>query len=902
MISHRAFAVGDLGDVDHAGIIRAWNDESRARGERIFASSCAACHGTDGNTTNLPTARAFGRDAFKYGSDPYSMWRTLTYGSGMMLPQTWLSPSERYDVIQYVRETLVKPTNPGQYVAVSEALLASYPKGTQKGGTGGSAPRDYGPALSSQLERRVASALTVFLDDDTNLTYDTHRIMLSDAWHGTLNLEQTEHQRLRGEGQPRPEGAPLANLRTWYWPLGDALDPPPANHGNRGIEGNIPMGPLPADVLRYRGRYLYGNSVALAYDVQGRGVLEMPGVTRQDQGTILHHTMRIAPGENSLVLCVGKFEGDGWPLNGIYPLQGGDSYAPGADARLFLASAGAEADGEVLGTFLAAGVSGAADGVAWITDEQQRIGLRIPASDIPRTLRVHLFSGDGEGSLGAFASYLRNEIAKGELGLPDMAALERGGLPRWRQEVAARGIRDATRMHYRPSDYKMKDRRLASGAHVPYAVDTMPLPTPNPWNAWLRPTAMDCFPDGRLALATYGGDVWILSGVDESLENLRWRRFAAGLFEPMGLKIIDGVVYVTCRDGILKLQDLNGDGEADFYETFFADPSVSTGFHAFNFGLERDSGGNLYYVKPGRYTDYPLPGALIRVSPDGTRHEEVCTGFRVPNGTGIAAGDTLYVTDNQGNWIPANKINRIVQGAFYGLFQTDIEQRDSFEPPILWMPQEYDNSPGSVIQVDDARFGPLNGRLMHPSFGKGWIYCDFDNTTDGVPQGATFALPFQFDAGVMRACVNPADGQVYTAGLTGWDTEATTAEGCLHRIRYTGAAGCVVVAARAEDKRLDLTFSSPLEEKTVATLSNYQVEQWNYRRTKNYGSDHWSVVDPTKQGHDILSVAAAKLSDNGTSLSLYLPELRAAQTTRLELAITAAAGFTVEETVYFTVN
>jgi len=92
----------------------------------------------------------------------------------------------------------------------------------------------------------------------------------------------------------------------------------------------------------------------------------------------------------------------------------------------------------------------------------------------------------------------------------------------------------------------------------------------------------------------------------------------------------------------------------------------------------------------------------------------------------------------------------------------------SFDQPIIWMPQEFDNSSSAQVWVDDARFGPLSGRLLHTSFGKGWMYYLMLQEVGAVAQAAIVALPFQFDAGLMRARVNPADGQVYAVGLSGW--------------------------------------------------------------------------------------------------------------------------------------
>ncbi len=44
--------------------------------------------------------------------------------------------------------------------------------------------------------------------------------------------------------------------------------------------------------------------------------------------------------------------------------------------------------------------------------------------------------------------------------------------------------------------------------------------------------------------------------------------------------------------GSTRLQDLNGDGEADFYEAFNWDMKVTKSFHEFVFDLQTDPQGN----------------------------------------------------------------------------------------------------------------------------------------------------------------------------------------------------------------------------------------------------------------------------------------------------------------------
>ena len=75
-----------------------------------------------------PQARPFAVEKFKNGSDPYSMFKTITRGFKNMPSQTWMTPEQRYEVIQFIRETFVKKLNPTQYTTVDQAYLDSLPQ------------------------------------------------------------------------------------------------------------------------------------------------------------------------------------------------------------------------------------------------------------------------------------------------------------------------------------------------------------------------------------------------------------------------------------------------------------------------------------------------------------------------------------------------------------------------------------------------------------------------------------------------------------------------------------------------------------------------------------------------------------------------------------------------------
>jgi mono/diheme cytochrome c family protein len=894
-------------NVDHAGIISAWNPQSVQRGQKLFQIACAPCHGTDGVHTINPQSRPFAVDKFQNGSDPYSLYKTITKGFKNMPSQSWMTPEQRYDVIHFIRETFLKKLNPSQFAKIDAAYLNSLPKfNPALPRTGDVIPtqRDFGPVLESQLGKNISDALTFQLDGNVSLSYDLHRMRLAGAWQGGfLDLSHTGHFQQRGESRPMPDGKLLEGLQHWSWAFGGSFDYP--------TNDLLPRGPLPEDWMRYRGHYDNGRQAVMSFTIQGRDVLELPGADVSNGVVTVSHWLRIGPGSIPLRLCAGQAGPSDGNAEGIVslgetmPTRASDS----AGGNLVMAGFSNQKAGVNLPVepkeisaglhyrdFIAAAVVGQTGGLTWQVDDQHRLVLDIPADNHARVVRVICFAGKEEADMNRFGQYVQHANLEQ---LIDPEALTHGAPRLWPATIEVAG-------------------KLGQPTNA-YALDTIPVPFKNPYRAWPRTSALAFFPDGRAVVTTYGGDVWIVSGLDARLGHVTWSRFASGLYEPFGAQVIDGLIYVTCRNGIVRLHDLNGDGEADYYETFYADSDVSTFFHSFNFDLQVDHQGNLYYLKCGEYTDHKLPGALIEVSPDGKRSHVYCTGFRTPNGMGILPDDRLTVSDNQGNWMPASKISIVHPGGFYGYVQTLTGGRDwapdggridvskvkipaTFDQPIIWMPQEFDNSSGGEVWVDDKRFGPLSGRLLHTSFGKGWMYYLMIQEVGELSQAAIVALPFQFDAGIMRARVNPADGQVYATGLSGWQGPDGGKDGCLQRLRYTGQPSQLLDDVKVSASGLNLKFNFALDPASAQDPASYHLEEWNYLWAETYGSDQYSLLKPGTKGHDQMKITALKLSDDGRSVFLTIPGLRPVNQVELRLNLTAADGSRFKELAYLTIN
>src|SRR5262249_43407755 len=107
-----------------------------------------------------------------------------------------------------------------------------------------------------------------------------------------------------------------------------------------------------------------------------------------------------------------------------------------------------------------------------------------------------------------------------------------------------------------------------SVAREAYVVDDIGLPIHNPWHRSVRPGDIQFLRDGAGASVRLDGDVWLIRGLSEPTGTVRWRRFASGFHEPLTLAVRDEQIYVFDRNGIWRLRDTNGDGEADVYELF----------------------------------------------------------------------------------------------------------------------------------------------------------------------------------------------------------------------------------------------------------------------------------------------------------------------------------------------
>ncbi|MEZ6064318.1 MAG: DUF6797 domain-containing protein [Planctomycetaceae bacterium] len=807
-------------EIDHAGLIRGLNNESLARGRAIYERVCANCHGTKDQPGSLPHSPRFAVHKFKNGSDPHSLYQTLTHGYNLMAPQSWMVPQQKYEVIHYLRETYLRRGNPSQFVKIDDDYLAGLPQGTTTGPAPASVDpwmaMDYGPSLCNTYEVSQSEesgpniaykGLAVRLDAGTGGVsrgtqwglFDHDTLRFAAAWTGSgfidwkgihFNGQHQVHPRLIGELHvENPVGPGWADPET-----GRFTDPRLRGRDDR------PYGPLPRAWGRYLGTYSYGDQTVIAYNVGDAKVLELMGAESDASRQLTAFTRTLEIGESSRDLL----------------------------ARIAPDSTAVAVVGD--------------DRVSLRTVDGFRV-LSIPAAATPTRVKV-LMAKAPEGDLAALAATTPSPRP--------LQPLTVGGPKRW-PEVLQTSV-------------------IVGDEGGPFAADTLGLPEQNPWNAQLRLTGFDFFPDGqRIAVCTWDGDVWVVDGIAQPEAGLTWQRIASGLFQPLGLKFRDGSIFVCCRDQIVKLHDLNGDGETDFHECFNNDHQVTEHFHEFAMGLQTDADGNFYYAKSGRHALpalVPHHGTLLKVTRDGSTTEILATGFRAANGVCLNPDGTFFVTDQEGFWTPKNRINRVEQGGFYGNLWGYTEITDTsdevMEQPLCWITNEFDRSPAELIWVPEGTWGPLSGSLLNTSYGMGQVFVVPHETVDGKAQGGMCALPLpNFPTGIMRPRFHPTDGQLYVCGMFAWAGNQSTPGG-FYRLRHTGRPTDLPIGLSASNGALELTFTDPLDEGSV-TADRFEVKVWGLKRSRNYGSKH---LDERP-----LTVTGATISADNRTVTLHLPDL-----------------------------
>ena len=512
-------------------------------------------------------------------------------------------------------------------------------------------------------------------------------------------------------------------------------------------------------------------------------------------------------------------------------------------------------------------VTATADGTAPGVDELEvfganpevnlALGARPMASSTHAGSEKHKLEHINDGNVGNDKSWIGGEPGAGWLGveLPAEAevrrvvwARDRSGRERDRLAtgylVQVSGDGTAWRTVADAAEHGSTGAEVAPG----YAMEPIPAPF-----AGCRPSDVAFGPDGMLyALAMTEGQVWRTPVPPPGRPSeVSWRRYATGLNHPIGLAIVKGRLFVSQKPEVTELIDRDGDGTVDQFKTVMSGWGQSNGgWHEYCFGLAYDNSDHLYValttgkfwthpgfaVFPGRYR-----GSVFRVSLSTGKIEEVAKGLRTPNGVERGPKDEIYYTDNQGDWVQACKLAKIVPGRFYGHPEYTADALPAGKYPdglsSVWLPYQWSRSAsGPVLIEDQGRFGPFEGQMLVGDVGYGanlgLLRAAFEDV-EGETQGAVFRFAADAPSGCLRMKFAP-DGFLYLASLTTG----------LTRMRPEGPPPFALRAMtmRKGGGGFQLALTKPLDPAYQPKPEDFRFRRYHYLYTANYGSPEADVA------------------------------------------------------------
>lgn len=394
-------------------------------------------------------------------------------------------------------------------------------------------------------------------------------------------------------------------------------------------------------------------------------------------------------------------------------------------------------------------------------------------------------------------------------------------------------------------------------------------------------------------IATWGGsqktagEVWILPGLATGTVGTPVK-IDGPLREALGLRVVGGAIYVLTKPELFKYVK---SGET------WQKSSVAKGWaytdgqwHHFAFSLIHHQGS--FYFNTG--TGYPPDnnedaqrGSLIKVNPATGAFEALVKGLRNANGLVAGPDGELFATDNQGHWVPANKLVHLKSGRFYGYRTSKNSDASTKEaPPAIWLPYGgFSNSPARPHLLAS---GPYKGHLLAGDVHHGGLQRYFLEKVGGEYQGAAFRFSQGIGYGVNELVPGP-DGSLYTAGIGGgccgmdgsgnWNYLGKN--NGLGRLKPTTTVPFEMLAIRSLADGFEIEFTHPADAGAGAAAS-YTVQSWWYTSTSQYGGN--------PVGTAAAKVTAVKLSADKKKATLTLENFQPLKVYHIKIAGIAKEG------------
>jgi len=436
-------------------------------------------------------------------------------------------------------------------------------------------------------------------------------------------------------------------------------------------------------------------------------------------------------------------------------------------------------------------------------------------------------------------------------------------------------------------------------------LDYIATPDENPWGRRVRAADIAFLTPDRAAVVTYDGDVWLVDGLArEDLADLRWQRFASGLHESLAVVAVDDVIQVATKNGLIRLHDRDGNGEADWYENFNDQLLQSQTTRSFPLDMALGPDGSTYLTQGGIVdrggigsggAGTPHTGAIVKISSDGKMLTTFASGAREPFVAVHPRTGSVTATDQQGHFIPSSVVYQVHEGDFFGFPEP---KPITLTPPLVWIPHELDTSSSSQLWIEGKGMGVWEGRLLHLSYGTGRLFVITPDQEAPLPQGTAIPLEIKTEVPLLHARMHPSGQAVYLAGFALYGSRVAH-DWALGRLRPGPSPTTTAVSARTVRDGIVLEFAHPLDPASL-TPEHVQLRVWNYLRSAAYGSGRYAMDG--SPGATRLGAAQVVLSRDQHSVFVHVPGLPNAMQLEVRHEFRFASGSSARGSVYATVH
>jgi len=382
-------------------------------------------------------------------------------------------------------------------------------------------------------------------------------------------------------------------------------------------------------------------------------------------------------------------------------------------------------------------------------------------------------------------------------------------------------------------------------AHPSYVVSKVPL------NTTFRTMGMAFLSDGRMVVAATfqgtgeitppdtGSAIYLISGI--STPNPTVVKIADMFREPSGVVVVNDKIFVPDRDAFYSIPSNEPTANPSTNKTKIVDWPFGANWHQFVFTPFYKDG--FFYA--------PYSGAFLKWDMEGKKFEKVAGGLRSPNGLGMNDDGDMFVTDNQGSYLPGCTLMHMKPGKFYGHHQSNptpnFAEAWPYQPPAVWIPYGSSGS-FSTTQPFYLKSGQFKGQwIAGDANGQGMMRFALEKVK-GEYQGAAFRFTKATDDVAINRIIAGPDGAMYLGTIDNYGNWPSGDAKPMYILtaKATPTAFEMQSISLLKDG-LEITFTEPVDK---STLMDNAITLWQSHRNRDgqYGCcvDHSGSLNVLK--------------------------------------------------------